>query len=104
MVRYGANGAGRPFSLSYSSSFYRLNGVPWQDFSWYWPTSCQRGRNGAASLLGPYGAVAKGSIGAVEGGRWMTRTIAARGLTIAAGSSEIQHNIIGERVLKLPKG
>jgi alkylation response protein AidB-like acyl-CoA dehydrogenase len=58
----------------------------------------------ADELLGPYGALDKGSIGAVEGGRWMMRTIAARGLTIAAGSSEIQHNIIGERVLKLPKG
>jgi len=46
----------------------------------------------------------KESIGAVEGGRWTMRTLAARGLTIAAGSSEIQHNIIGERVLKLPKG
>jgi alkylation response protein AidB-like acyl-CoA dehydrogenase len=43
-------------------------------------------------------------MGTVEGGRWVQRTIAARGLTIAAGSSEIQHNIIGERVLKLPKG
>ena len=58
----------------------------------------------ADELLGPYGTLDKGSLGAVEGGRWMTRTIAARGLTIAAGSSEIQHNIIGERVLKLPKG
>ena len=55
-------------------------------------------------LLGPYGTLDKGSMGTVEGGRWMQRTIAARGLTIAAGSSEIQHNIIGERVLKLPKG
>ncbi|MGH7933571.1 MAG: acyl-CoA dehydrogenase family protein [Candidatus Binataceae bacterium] len=58
----------------------------------------------ADELLGPYGTLDKGSLGAIEGGRWMQRTIAARGLTIAAGSSEIQHNIIGERVLKLPKG
>jgi alkylation response protein AidB-like acyl-CoA dehydrogenase len=58
----------------------------------------------ADELLGPYGTLEKGSLGAVESGRWMARTIAARGLTIAAGSSEIQHNIIGERVLKLPKG
>ena len=58
----------------------------------------------ADELLGPYGTVDKGSLGAVEGGRWMQRTLAARGLTIAAGSSEIQHNIIGEQVLKLPKG
>ncbi len=58
----------------------------------------------ANEMLGPYGTLAHGSIGAVEGGRWMNRTLAARGLTIAAGSSEIQHNMIGERVLKLPKG
>jgi alkylation response protein AidB-like acyl-CoA dehydrogenase len=58
----------------------------------------------ADELLGAYGTIDKGSIGAIEGGRWMARALAARGLTIAAGSSEIQHNIIGERVLKLPKG
>ncbi len=58
----------------------------------------------ADELLGPYGTLDKGSLGAVEGGRWTQRTLSARGLTIAAGSSEIQHNIIGERVLKLPKG
>jgi len=58
----------------------------------------------ADELLGPYGTLEKGSLGAVEGGRWSQRTLSARALTIAAGSSEIQHNIIGERVLKLPKG
>ncbi len=58
----------------------------------------------ADELLGSYSALDKGSLGAVEGGRWTQRALAARGLTIAAGSSEIQHNIIGERVLKLPKG
>ena len=58
----------------------------------------------ADEMLGPFADVEGGIVGAVEGGRWMHRTIAARGLTIAAGSSEIQHNIIGERVLKLPEG
>jgi alkylation response protein AidB-like acyl-CoA dehydrogenase len=58
----------------------------------------------ANELLGPYGALERDSMGAVEKGRWTQRALSARGLTIAAGSSEIQHNIIGERVLKLPKG
>jgi alkylation response protein AidB-like acyl-CoA dehydrogenase len=58
----------------------------------------------ADEMLGAHGILETGEPGAVEGGRWLHRTLAARGLTIAAGSSEIQHNIIGERVLKLPKG
>lgn len=58
----------------------------------------------ADELLGPYAQLERGSLGAVENGRWSYRALRARGLTIAAGSSEIQHNIIGERVLKLPKG
>jgi len=58
----------------------------------------------AQEMLGPYANLARGSIGAIEDGRWPHRELGARGLTIAAGSNEIQHNIIGERVLKLPKG
>jgi alkylation response protein AidB-like acyl-CoA dehydrogenase len=58
----------------------------------------------ADELLGSYGLLESESLGSVENGKWTHRTLAARGLTIAAGSSEIQHNIIGERVLKLPKG
>jgi alkylation response protein AidB-like acyl-CoA dehydrogenase len=58
----------------------------------------------ADELLGPFAQLERGSVGAVENGRWPYRALRARGLTIAAGSSEIQHNIIGERVLKLPKG
>ncbi|MGH7814381.1 MAG: acyl-CoA dehydrogenase family protein [Candidatus Binataceae bacterium] len=58
----------------------------------------------ADELLGARAGLMHGSIGAIAGGKWAHRTLSARGLTIAAGSSEIQHNIIGERVLKLPKG
>ncbi|MFZ0890205.1 MAG: acyl-CoA dehydrogenase family protein [Candidatus Binataceae bacterium] len=58
----------------------------------------------ADEMLGAYGILEPDSLGAIEHGRWTQRTLSARGLTIAAGSSEIQHNIIGERVLKLPKG
>jgi len=58
----------------------------------------------ADELLGMRAGLMHDSLGAAAGGKWAHRTLAARGLTIAAGSSEIQHNIIGERVLKLPKG
>ncbi len=58
----------------------------------------------ADELLGPYACLARGSLGAIDDGRWSHRLLGARALTIAAGSNEIQHNIIGERVLKLPKG
>ncbi|HVC43331.1 MAG TPA: acyl-CoA dehydrogenase family protein [Candidatus Binataceae bacterium] len=58
----------------------------------------------AIELLGPYATLEAGSRDAIEGGRWAYRMIAAREHTIAGGTSEIQRNIIGERVLGLPRG
>jgi len=43
------------------------------------------------------------NLGAARG-RWSFRMLAARGPGIFAGTNQIQHNIIGERVLGLPKG
>ena len=58
----------------------------------------------ANELLGGYSTLEKGSPSAVDEGRWLFGYFTARGNTIAGGTSEVQRNIIGERVLKLPKG
>jgi alkylation response protein AidB-like acyl-CoA dehydrogenase len=58
----------------------------------------------AMELLGPYSQMEPNGPFAVDGGRWLFRMLAVRGGTIAAGTNQIQHNIIGERVLGLPKG
>jgi alkylation response protein AidB-like acyl-CoA dehydrogenase len=60
--------------------------------------------NFAMELLGPYGQIEYQAARAIDDGRWSYRMLAARGLTIAAGTSEIQKNIIGERILGLPRG
>jgi alkylation response protein AidB-like acyl-CoA dehydrogenase len=58
----------------------------------------------ALEMLGPYSQIALKAPAAIDGGEWSYRALAARALTIAGGTSEIQRNIIGERVLGLPKG
>src|ERR1700722_14488177 len=58
----------------------------------------------AMELLGPYSQFEYRAAGAIDHGKWSHRMLAARRGTIAAGTNEIQHNIIGERVLGLPKG
>jgi alkylation response protein AidB-like acyl-CoA dehydrogenase len=58
----------------------------------------------AMELLGPYSQMLYEAPFAVDNGKWSYRMLAARGMIIGAGTSEIQRNIIGERVLGLPKG
>jgi alkylation response protein AidB-like acyl-CoA dehydrogenase len=55
-------------------------------------------------LLGPYSQLELKAPMAIDDGRWSYRMLGARSGTIAAGTNQIQHNIIGERVLGLPKG
>jgi alkylation response protein AidB-like acyl-CoA dehydrogenase len=58
----------------------------------------------AMELLGPYSQMEFKAPFALDKGKWSYRMLASRALTIAGGTSEIQHNIIGERVMGLPKG
>ena len=58
----------------------------------------------AMELLGAYGQMMYQAPFAIDQGKWSYRMLAARGMIIGAGTSEIQRNVIGERVLGLPKG
>jgi alkylation response protein AidB-like acyl-CoA dehydrogenase len=64
----------------------------------YWSEMNQRTQQIAQEILGPYGQLKD-----FDGGRWEYGYLRARGNTIEAGTSEIQRNIIAERVLGLPK-
>ncbi len=70
----------------------------------YWSEMDKRIQETAVGLQGAYGALAPGSPLAVEDGRWQYGWMWAQAETIYAGSSEIQRNIIAERVLGLPRG
>jgi alkylation response protein AidB-like acyl-CoA dehydrogenase len=58
----------------------------------------------AGEMLGVHALVNTPSAAVPDAPRWFNRIVAARQYTISAGTSEIQRNIIGERVLGLPKG
>lgn len=57
----------------------------------------------ATELLGPYSQMELGEPQSMDGGEWSQRALGARVFTIAGGTAEIQRNILGERVLGLPK-
>ena len=58
----------------------------------------QRVQEAGLTLLGPAGAVSEG-----EGEKWGFGFLANRCLTIAGGTSEVQRNVIAERLLGLPR-
>jgi alkylation response protein AidB-like acyl-CoA dehydrogenase len=58
----------------------------------------------SSNLLGPYATLETETEAVPDAPRWSHRVLGARQYTIAGGTSEIQRNIIGERVLGLPRG
>jgi alkylation response protein AidB-like acyl-CoA dehydrogenase len=69
-----------------------------------WSELDQRVKDLALEILGPAGLVAGGDPSAVEGGAWGAAWLWSRASTLYAGTSEIQRNIIAQRVLGLPRG
>jgi alkylation response protein AidB-like acyl-CoA dehydrogenase len=64
----------------------------------------QRMAHFALELLGPYGQCAESGAQGLESSFWSRLALTSRYYTISSGTSEIQRNILGERVLGLPRG
>jgi alkylation response protein AidB-like acyl-CoA dehydrogenase len=68
-----------------------------------WSELNQRMQEFAMALEGPASQLMRGSPHAIQSGRWQHHFLRSRANTIEGGTSEIQRNIIAERVLGLPK-
>jgi alkylation response protein AidB-like acyl-CoA dehydrogenase len=90
----------------YSNLTKRLRGEPAGSegsiVKLYWSELYQRITELALEVLGPASQIAGGAL-AEEGGRWQHRFLKSRGDSIHSGANEIQRNIIGERLLGLPR-
>ena len=69
-----------------------------------WSELDQRVKRFAADLLGPHALLLGGDDAAFDGGHWSHALLWSRASSIYAGTSEVQRNIISERVLRLPRG
>jgi alkylation response protein AidB-like acyl-CoA dehydrogenase len=70
----------------------------------FWSEMSQRMHDTVMDLMGPFGILATGSPHVIRGGRLQRSYLYYRSATIFAGTSEIQRNIIAERILGLPRG
>ena len=64
----------------------------------------QRFSESGIDMLGVYGELWEGSERTPEKGRWHYQFLYDRSMTIAGGTSEVQRNIVAQRVLGLPRG
>jgi hypothetical protein len=54
-------------------------------------------------IEGPFSQAVKGSSWAPDDGLWPHLFLSTRSGTIAGGTSEIQRNILGDRILEMPR-
>jgi alkylation response protein AidB-like acyl-CoA dehydrogenase len=69
----------------------------------FWAETSQRLCDTAVAVLGPDALLMPGDERAIDRGRWARELLATRANSIMGGTSEIQRNVIGERLLGLPR-
>ncbi|MDX2169125.1 MAG: acyl-CoA dehydrogenase family protein [Deltaproteobacteria bacterium] len=69
----------------------------------FWSEVEQRLMEVAGALLGPHASLWRDDPRAVDAGSWARELLWTRSATIYAGTSEVQRNIIAQRVLGLPR-
>jgi alkylation response protein AidB-like acyl-CoA dehydrogenase len=69
----------------------------------FWAGTSQRLYDTAVAVLGPDALLMPDDESALDRGRWPLGLLASRANSIMGGTSEIQRNIIGERLLGLPR-
>src|SRR5262249_58405556 len=69
----------------------------------FWAGLTQRLHQLALELEGPHAALIAGSPHAIDDGRWQQAFLWSRVGAIAGGTSEVQANIIAQRLLGLPR-
>jgi alkylation response protein AidB-like acyl-CoA dehydrogenase len=69
----------------------------------FWNRLSQHLYETAMASLGPWSQLVAGDPRAVDGGRWQDAFLYSRSVTISGGTSEIQLNIVAQRLLGLPR-
>ncbi len=70
----------------------------------FWNRLSQHLYDTAMASLGPWSQLVAGDQRAIDGGRWQNAFLYSRSVTISGGTSEIQLNIVAQRMLGLPRG
>jgi alkylation response protein AidB-like acyl-CoA dehydrogenase len=94
------------YNIYRSATQIMRNGKPGPESSivkLFWSEMDRRQKEAGMEMLGLYSQLVKGSKWAVDHGKWPRALLWSRAGTIYAGSSEIQRNIIAERVLGMPR-
>jgi alkylation response protein AidB-like acyl-CoA dehydrogenase len=80
---------------------------PGPESSWVklaWTDMTQQLSSRAVELLGPAAPLWRGAGGNPANGKWQRQWLWSKAASIAGGTSEVQKNIIAERILGLPRG